>query len=1237
MSERSYHLDTFLREDLDKYFEKYSLEKFVSRRMRATGIDTVGDLLALEDEVQFAEYFSKENQTVRQRSRKLWEHLNKERGKISRRITQQAVQDIPVGSSATHPSKSLSQPSPSDAHVSPADTFRLASTPSTDTPPDVEVASPPVSPSPVTGSPELSAGTRAAATPTRGDRDTFPGEQMQNDADFPAQFLPPPIKLGRIVRRDRFGISSKGRFRELPFDEEGLRCHVLIAGSTGSGKTVAARYIVELAAISGVPSIVLDAQGDLSSLVLQVAYPDNNTLATTIAALQNDVQQDKINKHLDALKKHQAPISKLYTDHCLPRIFTPGRADLGLQLALPPYSSDILATRGEDSADESTQYNLEELLATDLRNFVKSRLPKAKPEDVDDYEEVLINIFHYAHDNGIVLEGPNGIAELSTLLGEAPQIVSHFEKVLSDKALNRLIKAVDQLRYRRYNKWLEGHPLDIPGLLLPSPDGRTPINIVNVHELTDDDKKLVLRQIIVRVIKFAYQNPKQSGSPSLLLYVDEIGGGYGERTVGRKEKDSSHNVYDVLSTLVRQARKYGVSVVLASQSFTDFYPDLRRNLGTWIIGNIKDKSEQQRVRVAIGEDMAQEVPNLRDFVEHELPTLGPPKLLYIGKRGGATTYEQFKCCTLDITLKSQDVRRWRDKYAKEAKDSISYVRALCRLGASVDLSGERRAYYYEEALHRIEQAVYQCRFLEHLRQSAEVSRGRCLVHLNRPEEAFSLFVNLVEGNIGDAEEVTECLKLGRDLAAYFRKVGDSAMYVTILQKMILFTKDRNVEAYRQLNLKLSKYYLFSDKNPDEARICLKAIGRSDNRQISLFVRAWDQVVGLFRNWRSVWNFFVGASLVKLGDEPLSITITNLPKNVQDAQDQLSYTSDLVTKPEILHLSRLVSAENTEEPGKSGTLTRYEFIQLIASKREHFERFRSYKQARLIADAVRELQEYFKEPYLPQFPCYTPPLPQPVPEEKESLDEISNFEQDPEVRMIRIANWIEEMDWRKFELEVAVLFIQMGYKAYATKASGDGGVDVRAVNDSEKVVIQCKHYNNKQKVGQDAVKALHATKEDEGASRAVIVTTSTLESGAREWAERKGVEVIEGRRLVELFEQYCNPEKVAPEATPRLTLSLTDEVPKVGTTQQQQIAQCSLFEERKVSMPDLDFKDRQILELFNQRDEIRNKDVQDLLHLSRPAAGNRLRKLVYDGYLSMHGTKAVAYYTKAENAKAANIS
>ena len=39
-------------------------------------------------------------------------------------------------------------------------------------------------------------------------------------------------------------------------------------GSTGSGKTVAAKILIEEATLSGIPSVIIDPQGDLARLAM---------------------------------------------------------------------------------------------------------------------------------------------------------------------------------------------------------------------------------------------------------------------------------------------------------------------------------------------------------------------------------------------------------------------------------------------------------------------------------------------------------------------------------------------------------------------------------------------------------------------------------------------------------------------------------------------------------------------------------------------------------------------------------------------------------------------------------------------------------------------------------------------------------------------------------------------------------------------------------------------------------
>jgi hypothetical protein len=63
------------------------------------------------------------------------------------------------------------------------------------------------------------------------------------------------------------------------------------------------------------------------------------------------------------------------------------------------------------------------------------------------------------------------------------------------------------------------------------------------------------------------------------------------------------------------------------------------------------------------------------------------------------------------------------------------------------------------------------------------------------------------------------------------------------------------------------------------------------------------------------------------------------------------------------------------------------------------------------------------------------------------------------------------------------------------------------------------------VGVEIIQAIHTVKERENAKLAVIVTSSTLEPVARREAQRCGVEVIEGSKLVDLFAEYCDPDRV----------------------------------------------------------------------------------------------------------------
>ena len=106
----------------------------------------------------------------------------------------------------------------------------------------------------------------------------------------------------------------------------------------------------------------------------------------------------------------------------------------------------------------------------------------------------------------------------------------------------------------------------------------------------------------------------------------------------------------------------------------------------------------------------------------------------------------------------------------------------------------------------------------------------------------------------------------------------------------------------------------------------------------------------------------------------------------------------------------------------------------------------------------------------------------------------------------------------FERLVGEVFARGGFQVTMTARSADGGVDVFAVCrlglSPTSHVIQCKRYRDK--IGVQFVRELYAVKADAGASKAVLVTTSSFTRPAVQFAERHSWEIslVDGTKLLE---------------------------------------------------------------------------------------------------------------------------
>jgi CheY-like chemotaxis protein/HJR/Mrr/RecB family endonuclease len=119
--------------------------------------------------------------------------------------------------------------------------------------------------------------------------------------------------------------------------------------------------------------------------------------------------------------------------------------------------------------------------------------------------------------------------------------------------------------------------------------------------------------------------------------------------------------------------------------------------------------------------------------------------------------------------------------------------------------------------------------------------------------------------------------------------------------------------------------------------------------------------------------------------------------------------------------------------------------------------------------------------------------------------------------------LDQMDPFAFEDLIKLLLSKMGFEAETTSKTVDGGIDVIAINRAPliagKYIIQCKKFAPGNKVGEPVIRDLYGVVNSENANKGILITTSSFSSKAIDFAHGKPIELIDGKRLKSLMEQY----------------------------------------------------------------------------------------------------------------------
>lgn len=356
---------------------------------------------------------------------------------------------------------------------------------------------------------------------------------------------------------------------------QALTTHGFILGMTGSGKTGLCVTLVEELLRAKVPVIAVDTKGDLATLLLCLS-PEDPSLGRWV----NDAAQAKarIAGALAAAGLTAGQLNELRASY-EPRLYTPG-ASTGLPVDLlgslaPP------AEPGEDAMAEAADAATRGLLG--LLGI------EADPLTSREYL-LLVQLLTTAWRGG---QTPT-LVDLVRQVGNPP-FTSVGALPLDDffppkERQGLMVRLNGLLASPKFAAWRTGDPLDAQRLLF-APDGRPRLSVYSVAHLSDEERLFAVALLLERVQGWMRRQGGAGGLRAVVL-LDEIFGYFPPAPANPPTKAP-------LLGLLKQARAFGVSVVLATQNPIDLDYRGLGNIGTWWVGRLQTEQDKQRIRDAL--------------------------------------------------------------------------------------------------------------------------------------------------------------------------------------------------------------------------------------------------------------------------------------------------------------------------------------------------------------------------------------------------------------------------------------------------------------------------------------------------------------------------------------------------------------------------------------------------------------------------------------------------------------
>lgn len=375
------------------------------------------------------------------------------------------------------------------------------------------------------------------------------------------------------------------------YDPADLTTHMFVTGMTGSGKTGLCVGLMEEAALQNIPAIVIDPKGDLTNLVLH--FPDQLSqdfepwIDPEAARRENKTIAEKAEETANLWKNGLADWG-LYKNNIEQlkesaefAIYTPGSTS-GIAV-------DILSSFAAPELDWNEN---QEILRERISSNITALLGLIGYNDIDPLSSrehiLLANIMEYFWSRGQSFDLSDLIMQTQSppfdRLGAFP-----IDRLFPEKDRFTLaMKLNNFLASPSFQTWMQGQSLDIQKLLYAN-NGKPRQSIFYIAHLSENERMFFVTLLFGAIESWMR---RQSGTSGLraIIYFDEI--------LGYLPPVANPPSRPIMLRMLKQARAFGVGMVLSTQNPVDMDYKALSNAGTWMIGRLQ--TDQDKVRLMDG-------------------------------------------------------------------------------------------------------------------------------------------------------------------------------------------------------------------------------------------------------------------------------------------------------------------------------------------------------------------------------------------------------------------------------------------------------------------------------------------------------------------------------------------------------------------------------------------------------------------------------------------------------------